>query len=129
MSDLVTLSHKPRKIVGKLLKGIINLVSPSQPEKGGFKSLKLENKKMKRATKSIASPAILVLAIVFLFSLKAIAAGNVTYDHRSLSIGGRRQLIISAAIHYPRSVPAVSNSLLFLFFILLLDFESADAKV
>lgn len=38
MSDLVTLSHKPRKIVGKLLKGIINLVSPSQPEKRGFKS-------------------------------------------------------------------------------------------
>lgn len=64
---------------------------------------------MKRATKSIASPAILVLAFVFLFSLKATAAANVTYDHRSLSVGGRRQLIISAAIHYPRSVPAVSN--------------------
>ena len=73
---------------------------------------------MKRATNSIASPAILVLAIVFLFSLKAIATGNVTYDHRSLSIGGRRQLIISAAIHYPRSVPAVSDWLLFLFFLL-----------
>ncbi|CAM8885522.1 unnamed protein product [Rhodiola kirilowii] len=30
---------------------------------------------------------------------------NVTYDHRSLIIDGQRKLIISAAIHYPRSVP------------------------
>ncbi|KAG4113735.1 hypothetical protein ERO13_D12G001300v2 [Gossypium hirsutum] len=34
-------------------------------------------------------------------------AGNVTYDRRSLIIDGQRKLLISAAIHYPRSVPAM----------------------
>jgi hypothetical protein len=33
----------------------------------------------------------------------------VTYDHRSLIIDGRRRLLISTSIHYPRSVPAVSS--------------------
>lgn len=32
---------------------------------------------------------------------------NVTYDHRSLIVDGKRKLFISAAIHYPRSVPAM----------------------
>ncbi|GAU19559.1 hypothetical protein TSUD_303720 [Trifolium subterraneum] len=35
------------------------------------------------------------------------AAGNVTYDGRSLIIDGQRKLLISASIHYPRSVPAM----------------------
>ncbi|CAJ2641459.1 unnamed protein product [Trifolium pratense] len=34
-------------------------------------------------------------------------AGNVTYDGRSLIIDGQRKLLISASIHYPRSVPAM----------------------
>ncbi|KAK1419319.1 hypothetical protein QVD17_28484 [Tagetes erecta] len=38
------------------------------------------------------------------------AANNVTYDSRSLIIDGQRKLLISTAIHYPRSVPAVSSS-------------------
>lgn len=38
-------------------------------------------------------------------------ASNVTYDRRSLIINGQRKLLISAAIHYPRSVPAVTLSL------------------
>lgn len=63
---------------------------------------------MNRVTESIASTAILV-AFVFLLSWISIDAANVSYDHRSLTIGNRRQLIISAAIHYPRSVPAVSD--------------------
>jgi len=36
--------------------------------------------------------------------------GNVSYDSRSLIIDGQRKLLISTAIHYPRSVPAVSLS-------------------
>ncbi|CAA7400344.1 unnamed protein product [Spirodela intermedia] len=32
---------------------------------------------------------------------------NVTYDRRSLIIDGQRKLLISASIHYPRSVPAM----------------------
>jgi hypothetical protein len=35
---------------------------------------------------------------------------NVSYDGRSLIIDGQRKLLISASIHYPRSVPAVSTS-------------------
>ncbi|KAF5751735.1 beta-galactosidase 10 [Tripterygium wilfordii] len=34
-------------------------------------------------------------------------AANVTYDRRSLIIDGQRKLLISASIHYPRSVPAM----------------------
>ncbi|KAL5982776.1 Beta-galactosidase 10 [Asimina triloba] len=42
--------------------------------------------------------------VFFLFSGSSLA-GNVTYDHRSLIINGERKLLISASIHYPRSVP------------------------
>ncbi|XP_057492737.1 beta-galactosidase 10 [Actinidia eriantha] len=35
------------------------------------------------------------------------SAANVTYDRRSLIINGQRKLLISASIHYPRSVPAM----------------------
>lgn len=48
----------------------------------------------------------LALLSVLLPSL-SFAAYNVSYDTRSLIIDGRRQLLISAAIHYPRSVPAM----------------------
>ncbi|GAB4835526.1 Beta-galactosidase 10 [Ancistrocladus abbreviatus] len=48
----------------------------------------------------------LVLSVLFLQSTMAVGA-NVTYDHRSLIIDGQRKLLISAAIHYPRSVPAM----------------------
>ena len=46
----------------------------------------------------------LLLSIFFTSSL----AANVTYDRRSLIIDGQRKLLISASIHYPRSVPGVS---------------------
>lgn len=39
--------------------------------------------------------------------LKWVYASNVTYDHRSLIIDGQRKLLLSASIHYPRSVPAM----------------------
>ncbi|MDF2628179.1 MAG: glycoside hydrolase family 35 [Symbiobacteriaceae bacterium] len=32
---------------------------------------------------------------------------HVHYDHRAFTIGGERQLIVSGAIHYPRSTPAM----------------------
>ncbi|CAK9153430.1 unnamed protein product [Ilex paraguariensis] len=41
------------------------------------------------------------------FSTLSLAANNVTYDRRSLIIDGQRKLLISASIHYPRSVPAM----------------------
>lgn len=56
----------------------------------------------------MAPTLVLLLALlsVLLPSL-SFAAYNVSYDTRSLIIDGRRQLLISAAIHYPRSVPAM----------------------
>ncbi|KAK9266033.1 hypothetical protein L1049_007434 [Liquidambar formosana] len=49
------------------------------------------------------TPLLLLLFFFFTYSL----AGNVTYDRRSLIINGQRKLLISASIHYPRSVPAM----------------------
>ncbi len=37
---------------------------------------------------------------------------SVTYDHRAVKIGGKRELIISGAIHYPRSTPEMWPELL-----------------
>lgn len=46
--------------------------------------------------------------IALLLSLLTLCSGyNVSYDSRSLIIDGKRKLLISAAIHYPRSVPAM----------------------
>nr|CAB3474964.1 unnamed protein product [Digitaria exilis] len=57
------------------------------------------------AVATFAALPCLLLLLLLLPSLDA--ASNVTYDHRSLIIDGRRRLVISTAIHYPRSVPAV----------------------
>ncbi|XP_062094065.1 beta-galactosidase 10 [Humulus lupulus] len=51
-----------------------------------------------------------LLLLLFFFALcstTSCLASNVTYDRRSLLINGQRKLLISAAIHYPRSVPAM----------------------
>ncbi|XP_061360009.1 beta-galactosidase 10 [Gastrolobium bilobum] len=50
-----------------------------------------------------------LLLLLFLLSVSFTLsfAGNVTYDGRSLIIDGQRKLLISASIHYPRSVPAM----------------------
>eukprot|EP00927_Polykrikos_kofoidii_P061211 TRINITY_DN56077_c0_g1_i1.p1 TRINITY_DN56077_c0_g1~~TRINITY_DN56077_c0_g1_i1.p1 ORF type:complete len:798 (+),score=105.28 TRINITY_DN56077_c0_g1_i1:64-2394(+) len=37
---------------------------------------------------------------------------NVSYDHRALKIDGKRRLLVSGSIHYPRSTPAMWPSLL-----------------
>ncbi|XP_010521248.1 PREDICTED: beta-galactosidase 10 [Tarenaya hassleriana] len=63
---------------------------------------------MKSATANIAFPA---MAVTLMFLWGGCLTANVSYDHRSLIIDGRRELIISAAIHYPRSVPAMWPSL------------------
>ena len=40
----------------------------------------------------------------FIHLNKKTSFSNVTFDHRSLIINGDRKLLISGAIHYPRSV-------------------------
>lgn len=32
---------------------------------------------------------------------------NVSYDHRALIIDGKRRMLISAGVHYPRATPEV----------------------
>ncbi|XP_043804666.1 beta-galactosidase 3 isoform X3 [Manihot esculenta] len=52
--------------------------------------------------------SLLILPLLFFFlSFTLCFGGNVTYDSRSLIIDGQRKLLISAAIHYPRSVPGM----------------------
>lgn len=41
---------------------------------------------------------------------------NVSYDHRALIIDGKRRMLISSGIHYPRATPEVSNHPKALFF-------------
>ncbi|XP_022759241.1 beta-galactosidase 10-like [Durio zibethinus] len=48
-----------------------------------------------------------LLFCFFTLLFNTCSAGNVTYDGRSLIIDGQHKLIISAAIHYPRSVPGM----------------------
>ncbi|GLJ24400.1 hypothetical protein SUGI_0466010 [Cryptomeria japonica] len=48
--------------------------------------------------------ALIIYAVV---DLKWVYGANVSYDHRSLIIDGQRKLLMSASIHYPRSVPAM----------------------
>ncbi|KAK3162620.1 hypothetical protein QOZ80_1BG0091660 [Eleusine coracana subsp. coracana] len=54
-----------------------------------------------------ASSSALPFLLLLLLLPPLAAAANVTYDHRSLIIDGRRRLLISTSIHYPRSVPAM----------------------
>ncbi|RWW02629.1 hypothetical protein GW17_00034272 [Ensete ventricosum] len=65
------------------------------------------------------SPETTARSLVSLFLLAAIAstvAANdggsvrgVTYDSRSLIINGKRELLFSGSVHYPRSTPEVTN--------------------
>ncbi|TVU36334.1 hypothetical protein EJB05_18266 [Eragrostis curvula] len=59
------------------------------------------------AAAAAASSSALPLLLLLLLLPTLAAAANVTYDHRSLIIDGRRRLLISTSIHYPRSVPAM----------------------
>jgi hypothetical protein len=38
---------------------------------------------------------------------------NVTYDHRAVILGGKRRMLVSAGLHYPRATPEVSTALRF----------------
>lgn len=59
--------------------------------------------KMKLCFVYIAPMLLLSMLLLAILTM----ASNVTYDRRSLIIDGQRKLLISASIHYPRSVPAM----------------------
>ncbi|KAH0984966.1 hypothetical protein GBA52_012143 [Prunus armeniaca] len=47
-----------------------------------------------------------MLLLLFLFSwLASACTASVSYDHRSIIINGRKRILISGSIHYPRSTP------------------------
>ncbi|KAH9288853.1 hypothetical protein KI387_032970, partial [Taxus chinensis] len=49
----------------------------------------------------------LILLFTFMCNgfLEQCAGGDVSYDHRALLINGKRRILISGSIHYPRSTP------------------------
>lgn len=47
--------------------------------------------------------------VVAVAAMGGASGGDVTYDGRSLMIGGERKLVFSGSIHYPRSTPDVSS--------------------
>lgn len=52
-------------------------------------------------------PALLLAAAAAVL-LSPAADASVSYDHKALVIEGRRRILISGSIHYPRSTPEVS---------------------
>ncbi|XP_010086721.2 beta-galactosidase 6 [Morus notabilis] len=50
--------------------------------------------------------------MIMIIIINVSAAENVTYDGRSLIIDGKRQLLFSGSIHYPRSTPEMWPSLI-----------------
>ncbi|KAG2397611.1 Beta-galactosidase 8 [Vigna angularis] len=50
---------------------------------------------------------LLVLAWFFCIYASTSFSANVTYDHRALVIDGKRRVLVSGSIHYPRSTPEI----------------------
>lgn len=71
---------------------------------------------MKGSELRIEVVVVLVLGVLATASYCA----TVTYDHRALVIDGKRRVLVSGSIHYPRSTPEVLFLLLcFSFFIII----------
>ncbi|MFS7897596.1 putative beta-galactosidase [Helianthus anomalus] len=45
------------------------------------------------------------LLVAVTVTVTVVTAVNVTYDHRALVIDGKRRVLVSGSIHYPRSTP------------------------
>jgi hypothetical protein len=63
---------------------------------------------------AVSSRVLLLITILSLLVSATVGHdGNnsqgVTYDGRSLIINGKRELLFSGSIHYPRSTPEVTN--------------------
>lgn len=55
---------------------------------------------------------LVVVVVVVVGGESSVGGENVTYDGRSLIIDGKRKLLFSGSIHYPRSTPEVIEFLL-----------------
>ncbi|KAB5540687.1 hypothetical protein DKX38_013661 [Salix brachista] len=59
-----------------------------------------------RGRDQIPQPQLLVVFLSVLLTLATTSYGvNVTYDNRALLIDGKRRVLVSGSIHYPRSTP------------------------
>ncbi|KAJ4848912.1 Beta-galactosidase 8 [Turnera subulata] len=58
-----------------------------------------------RSSSSAAGRQILLVVLAFAAAATTAFAANVTYDHRALLIDGKRRVLLSGSIHYPRSTP------------------------
>lgn len=76
-------------------------------------------------THSVSKLLALYLVAALFVGSELIQCTTVSYDKKAILINGRRRLLISGSIHYPRSTPEVhfTNSLSFLllsgFFVIL----------
>ena len=70
--------------------------------------MQLNLQKMRGTTTMV----LFLFIIVFLSAVLASFAANDTFDHRTLVIDGKRKVLISGAIHCPRSTPQVRAALL-----------------
>lgn len=50
-------------------------------------------------------PTSVLIVLLFVFNLSLAMALQVSHDGRSLILDGERKIIVSGAIHYPRSTP------------------------
>ncbi|KAM3330816.1 hypothetical protein ACQJBY_027123 [Aegilops geniculata] len=60
------------------------------------------------ASSALPAPSVVAVAVAVAFAvatLAATASAAVTYDRKALVVNGRRRILLSGSIHYPRSVP------------------------
>ncbi|KAJ1693073.1 hypothetical protein LUZ63_009771 [Rhynchospora breviuscula] len=60
----------------------------------------------------LAAVLFVIGCFVSIAAATGVRVGNVTYDDRSLIVNGKRELIFSGSIHYPRSPPSLWPDLL-----------------
>lgn len=63
------------------------------------------------AAKMVRGKKVEIVSLLILVIVMAATAATVTYDHRALVIDGKRKILISGSIHYPRSTPEVTTLL------------------
>lgn len=64
-----------------------------------------------------------VLFLLIIFSYVLAVKATVSYDNKAILIDGKRRILISGSIHYPRSTPEVpiyANFFFFFFFYIAL---------
>ncbi|PWA55287.1 D-galactoside/L-rhamnose binding SUEL lectin domain-containing protein [Artemisia annua] len=55
--------------------------------------------------RSVTKMSFVMVLVVVMAAVTEVVGVNVTYDHRALVIDGKRRVLVSGSIHYPRSTP------------------------